>query len=137
MRMGWMATAVMAAGLASGALAEEAALTGPRLAVEPASFDFGSVVAGKEVEKSFVLRNVGTEDLVIEAVTPTCGCTVVGEYDKTIKPGSRTLVRLKLRTSAPGRVEKPVLIRWNDPARKPFELKLSATVTAAPAAGAR
>jgi hypothetical protein len=129
----WIGAGLLAASLCGVALAEEPA-AGPRLAVEPLSFDFGSVLSGKEVEKNFVLRNVGTEDVVIEAVTPTCGCTVVGEYDKTLKPGARTMVRLKLKTSAPGRVEKPVLIRWNDPAKQPIQLKLIATVTAAPAA---
>jgi hypothetical protein len=136
MRTSWLAAAVLVAGLAGGAAADEAvSQAGPRLAVEPASFDFGSLLLGKEVEKSFVVRNVGTEDLVIEEVVPTCGCTVVNkDFEKTLKPGARTVVRLKLKTVSTGRVEKAVLIRWNDPAHKPFELKLTANVTAPPAA---
>jgi uncharacterized protein DUF1573 len=136
----WMAAALLVAALAGGAFGDEAA-AGPRLAVEPASFDFGSVLSGKEVEKTFMARNVGTQDLVIQDVIPTCGCTVANkaDYPKTIKPGERSMIRLKLNVAAPPgvRIEKPVLIKWNNPAGKPYELKLAATVSAPPAPAAQ
>jgi hypothetical protein len=128
---------VLAACLAGPAMAGDE-VAGPHIAVEPASFDFGAVPLGKELEKNFVVRNVGSADLVIEQVVPTCGCTVVNkDYEKTLKPGARTIVRLKLKTMSAGRVEKSVLIRSNDVSGRPFELKLTADVAAEPAAPGR
>lgn len=134
--MKFVATLMLVGGLAAGAGAKDSPVAGPRLVVEPKAFDFGAILADREVATDFVLRNVGTEDVVIDATTATCGCTVADkDYDKLIKPGGRTVMRVKLKKSFPGRTEQSVLIRWNDPARKPLELKVSALVTASAAAG--
>ena len=53
-----------------------AAARAPRIAVEPPAFDFGSALPEKRSQKEFTLRNLGDEDLVIENVSTTCGCTV-------------------------------------------------------------
>jgi hypothetical protein len=103
---------------------------GPRISVEPASFDFGKVLPGKDLEKEFRIRNFGSEELVVESVVTTCGCTVAKGYAKTIKPGATTplLVTLRPNVSA-GRFERSVLIKTNDPVNARLEVKLVATVT--------
>jgi hypothetical protein len=47
----------------------------PKLVVEKADHDFGTVVEGKVVAHTFKLRNEGSADLVIKNVSPACGCT--------------------------------------------------------------
>lgn len=101
----------------------------PRISVEPTVFDFGKAQQEKTLEKEFTVRNLGNEDLVIESVSTTCGCTVAEGYSKVIKPGGSTPLRVKLQTrTSVGRLSRSVLIKSNDPAGRPLELKVEATV---------
>jgi hypothetical protein len=114
--------------------AEEAARV-PRVAISPERFDFGSVLPNQELFHAFVVRNVGSADLVLEKPTTSCGCTVVEGYTPLVKPGTSTTLKVKLKTPPnAGRLQKSVLVRSNDPARATVELKLEATVGEAPAA---
>ncbi len=105
------------------------AAKGPRFSIEPAAFDFGKAEQKKTLSKEFSIHNYGTEDLVIENVSTTCGCTVAEGYAKLIKPGGSTPLRVSLETRTyRGKVERKVLIRTNDPSAKVAELKVEATV---------
>lgn len=102
---------------------------GPRITVEPTVFDFGKAQQEKTLEKEFTIRNLGNEDLVIEGVSTTCGCTVAEGYAKVIKPGGSTPLRVKLQTrTAFGKLSRSVLVKSNDPSGRPLELKVEATV---------
>jgi len=109
--------------------AAKPATGGPRIAVEPPSFDFGKALQQKTLQKEFAIRNLGDADLVLDSVTTSCGCTVADGYGKLVKPGTSThmLVSLQTRTSA-GKLQKSVLIKSNDPSKGLYELKLEATV---------
>ncbi len=104
---------------------------GPRIAIEPPSFDFGKALQQKTLQKEFAIRNLGDADLVLDSVTTSCGCTVADGYSKLVKPGTSThmLVSLQTRTST-GKLQKSVLIKSNDPGKGLYELKLEATVAA-------
>jgi hypothetical protein len=129
-----MAAVVLLAGSAATAVAQQPApvsapARGPRISVEPAVFDFGKAQQEKTLEKEFTVRNLGNEDLVIESVSTTCGCTVAEGYSKVIKPGASTPLRVKLQTrTSSGRLSRSVLIKSNDPSGRPLELKVEATV---------
>ena len=117
-----------------GARAAEAkpAAGGPRITVEPPSFDFGKAVQNKTLQKEFSIRNLGDADLVLDSVTTSCGCTVADGYSKLVKPGTSTHMLVSLQTrSSSGKLQKSVLIKSNDPAKGTYELKLEATVSAA------
>jgi hypothetical protein len=126
----FFAALALAAGMAVAQVPVNAVTKGPRIAVEPAHFDFGQAVKGKELSKEFSIRNFGSEDLVIDNVSTSCGCTaaLINDKDKTIKPGGSAPLRVTLRTSAAGRIAKSVLIKSNDPAKGTYELKIEATV---------
>jgi hypothetical protein len=126
---------VLLAGVAS---AQETTKTGPRIRVEPASFDFGRALQNKTLEKAFTVKNYGDAELVLENVTTTCGCTVVEAGASALKPGASTSLRVTFETrTARGRVERSVLIKSNDAETPLLEVKLQATVqSAAAAAGA-
>jgi uncharacterized protein DUF1573 len=105
--------------------------TAPRIVVEPASFEFGTVKAGRAVDKEFVVRNHGRAELVIESVKTSCGCTAALTDSTTVKPGGSTPLRVTLTAPAePGRLEKSVLIKSNDPAHSTVEVKITATIAA-------
>lgn len=103
----------------------------PRIAVEPATFDFGKVRQERTLTKQFSIRNFGSADLAVENVSTTCGCTAALMDDKVIKPGRSAILRVTMETrSYKGKVERIVLIKTNDPVQQTFPLKLEATVTA-------
>jgi len=49
--------------------------------------DMGTVTEGQKLEVNFRFRNSGDKPLVIERVTPTCGCTVADPPKEPIAPG--------------------------------------------------
>lgn len=125
-----LGAALMAVGASAGE-AKPAAAGGPRIAVEPASFDFGKALTNKTLQKEFQIRNFGDADLVLDSVTTSCGCTVAEGYSKVIKPGASTHLQVSLQTrTSTGKLQKSVLIKSNDPAKGLYELKLEATVSA-------
>jgi hypothetical protein len=103
---------------------------GPRIAVEPESFDFGCVLQRKTLTKTFQITNVGNEDLVLEKPTTSCGCTAALIEDSVVKPGASVSLEVKLTTpSRLGFIEKRVFLRSNDPVRPTVQVPVSATVT--------
>ncbi len=110
----------------------EAAPKGPRIRVEPATFDFGKALPGKTLGTEFSLRNFGSEDLVIQSVSTTCGCTAALMDSKVIKPGRTTPLRVSLETREySGKVERKILVRSNDPTTSLLEIKVHVTVVPA------
>jgi len=108
--------------------------SGPRIAVEPTSFDFGEALPNKTLTKEFLVRNFGGSDLVIESISTTCGCTV-GQLDtRTLKPGMAVPLRVSLETRTySGALQRAVLVRSNDPTKALLELRVQAQVQPAPA----
>ena len=48
---------------------------GPRMEIEPESYDFGTVKQNQKLVHDFEIKNSGSEDLVIGRISTTCGCT--------------------------------------------------------------
>ncbi len=107
-------------------------IDGARIAVDPPSFDFGKVLPQKSLTREFSIRSFGAQDLVIENVSTTCGCTVADNLaKKVVKPGGSQPLRVTLTTPAnPGAITKSVMVRSNDAVRPLLEIKLKATVVA-------
>jgi hypothetical protein len=105
----------------------------PRIVVEPASFNFGTVKPRGVVQREFVLRNIGQTDLVIDSVVSSCGCAAILEGGDTTKLKAGASTPLRIRLTAPdraGRLEESVLIKSNDPAQPALEVKVEAVVAA-------
>ena len=119
-----------AAALAGPARGQDVSTTaGPRIRVEPASFDFGRAAQNKTLRKEFSIRNFGNQDLVIESVSTTCGCTAALMDSTVVKPGGTTPLRVSLETRAyRGRVVRSVMVKSNDPRVGLLEVKVEATV---------
>ncbi len=50
--------------------------------------EFKNVLEGQKLEVVFRFRNTGAKPLVIESVTPSCGCTVPSKPDEPVLPGN-------------------------------------------------
>jgi len=104
---------------------------GPRLRVEPVSFDFGRAQRERSLRKEFTLRNLGDGELVIESVSTTCGCTAAVAGERRVAPGRSTPLVVTLETRRySGRVERRVLVRSNDPKTPLLEIVVAVTVEA-------
>ncbi len=57
------------------------------IAFEEVSFDFGKIKEGDVVKHKFKFTNTGTNDLILENVKPSCGCTALDWPKDPIAPG--------------------------------------------------
>lgn len=63
---------------------------GPVILFEETTHDFKTVIEAKgEVKYDFEFKNTGDEDLVINNVRPSCGCTTPEWTKAPIKPGKK------------------------------------------------
>ena len=114
--------------LASAALAGEPC---PRLAIDEAVHDFGTVERGVRVAHTFVLRNGGDMPLRIEHVKSSCGCTVGVTSKRDIPPGQEGRVTVTLDTARlAGRTTKVATVYTNDPDSRTASLVLAGQVLA-------
>ncbi|MDO8632039.1 MAG: DUF1573 domain-containing protein, partial [Phycisphaerales bacterium] len=91
--------------------------------------DFGPTWVGPPLAHSFKITNGGDAPLEISRVKPSCGCTIAGNYPKTIAPGETgefpfSLASNKLR----GHFEKSITISSNDPVTPDLRLRLKGEV---------
>jgi Protein of unknown function (DUF1573) len=122
------AIVALAALLTAGAAAEE---TGPRIRVEPESFDFGRVQPHRTLRKDFRLLNLGDRNLEISRISRSCACTRAVADEMTLEPGQATPLHVEIETrDSSGRIEQRVLVRSNDPQTPVLEVRVSATVVA-------
>ncbi|MES2543901.1 MAG: DUF1573 domain-containing protein [Bacteroidota bacterium] len=86
----------------------------PMMSFENNEHDFGSIEKDSKVEYSFVFKNTGEADLVIEKAMGSCGCTIP-EYPKTpIKPGESEKIKVSFNSKGKsGNQEKSVTIITN------------------------
>jgi hypothetical protein len=102
---------------------------GPKLVIDPESWDFGRTLRNRALEKQFTVKNVGDAALVIDRITTTCGCTAALLDEKTLPPGKSAALKVTFQTQDfDGRVERKVVLRSNDRERDPLEIRLQATV---------
>ena len=140
----WLAAAVLAAGLALPARAQESPApaepeAAPAAAPDPNSpiatfaefaHDFGEVSRGQKVRHAFVVRNDGKVDLEVLNVAPTCGCTVA-QFDRTIAPGKEGTINAVVDTTRfSGRISKGLTVKTNDPAHPLVSLQIMGEVKA-------
>lgn len=111
-----------------------AALSAPKIDVNPPLFDFGVVTEGVIVARSFVVTNIGDAPLTIRAIRATCGCTATTDLAGTaLAPGESVALAVRVDTSGfSGAIAKDVRISSNDPATPEAVLWMLGTVTPLP-----
>ncbi|MCA1580483.1 MAG: DUF1573 domain-containing protein [Acidobacteria bacterium] len=108
--------------------AKAAVVAAPKIEVIPETKDAGIVAKGQVIETTFLIKNNGGSDLMINDARPGCGCTVAN-FDKVIKPGGEGKVVTSVDTKAfSGPISKSVLLVSNDPERGQINLFIKATV---------
>ena len=111
---------VLLAGFAWGA---------PKLVVDQAVYDFGSVPQGEKVLHNFVLSNIGDAPLNIDKVRSSCGCTAALLSAGNLLPGEKGELKASFDSDRfRGQVSKTIYLYSNDPVSPVAQLKIKGEV---------
>ncbi len=88
---------------------------GAEISWDKNTHDFGDIIQGEKVEKTFKFRNIGTEPLIITNVQVTCGCTTPKGWTRDpINPNESSEITVLFdSTNKMGRQNKVVTIVSN------------------------
>lgn len=112
------------------ALAGQKSQAGPRMEIEPEEHDFGNVQQDQTLVHDFLVQNTGTEELVIEKISTSCGCTAAIPSDRVVPPGGSTTLRVTVETRKyKGILHNSISLASND-ARRVRTVRVQAFVEA-------
>ena len=78
------------------------------------TYDFGDLLRGPAAPHKFEFTNTGNQPMIIQDVTPSCGCTNVDWIKSPVLPGQKGWIQLSLKTEEQkGVFNKEVYIRSN------------------------
>ncbi len=105
----------------------------PLISLESTNLDLGDVVNGVVVTRELNVQNDGAGDLIIEAVTTSCGCTQATIDPMIILPGNNGTLRVTFDSGAHGpKVTGPLIrqifIASNDPQKPEVSVELIANI---------
>ncbi len=105
----------------------------PSIRLEQEQFDLGTVQNGEVRSFEVALSNQGSSDLVIEAVSTSCGCTTARVIPTTLRPGESGSLQVTFDSGAHGPEElgavvRQVFIASNDPDQPEVEFRLTADI---------
>jgi hypothetical protein len=101
-----LAVAVISTGAFAQAKADDIAK------IQSETIDQGKLEVDHPVTATFVVKNTGNKDLIIESANPTCGCTI-GDYTKTpIKPGETGKIEGTFNAKSLGVFEKHMTVKF-------------------------
>ena len=76
------------------------------------TYDFGKVEQGVPATATFTVTNIGSEPLMIENASPSCGCTV-SDFTKTeIAPGKTGYIKATFNAANLGVINKSVTVKF-------------------------
>lgn len=105
----------------------------PNLVLGDTEVDLGEVINGEVLTLEIPVQNSGNEELVIEAVTTSCGCTSAEVQPTTIAPGDEGVLHIQYDSGAHGPeangpVLRQIFIASNDPDQPEAEFRILANV---------
>ncbi|HUZ61749.1 MAG TPA: DUF1573 domain-containing protein [Hanamia sp.] len=76
------------------------------------TYDFGKIKQNVPATATITVTNIGTDPLLIEQATPSCGCTV-SEYTKTpIAPGKTGTIKATYNAAVVGHIDKTLTVKF-------------------------
>ena len=105
----------------------------PDVTVTPTNRDLGSVGSTDVVNLIYAVVNEGNEDLVVDRVVTSCGCTTAELSNNIIPPGHRADLKVRFDAGfhkmAPGeQVVRIVSLKTNDPDTPIAIARMTATI---------
>ena len=106
------------------------------LVLKQVGYDFGKIQQGRPVTHLFEVSNAGTEDLRIENVQASCGCTTPEWSTDPVKPGGTSIIKVGYNAASEGPFQKTVTVIFNGNQTKTIQISgtvFKAAATSAPA----
>ncbi|WNJ18813.1 DUF1573 domain-containing protein [Pontibacter sp. G13] len=101
----------------------------PNIQFDVLEYDGGSVIEGEKVQVKYTFTNTGKDDLVLETVRASCGCTATAPKDKVIPGGATSeIVATFDSRGRSGKQQKTITVKSNDPDQPNVLLKLKVYV---------
>jgi hypothetical protein len=76
------------------------------------TYDLGKVKQNVPATATFVVTNIGTEDLLIEQANPTCGCTISDYTKSPIAPGKTGTIKATYNAANLGHIDKTLTVKF-------------------------
>ena len=95
------------------AQAQEEAVDGAKIAFEQKVINYGKVEKGGNGTRVFKFIKEGTEPLVLNSVSASCGCTTPKWTREPIAPGTEGEITVKYDTNRMGNFHKTVTVQSN------------------------
>lgn len=107
-----------------------AAFSQPKLKVVGGdTYNWGEVrLKDSPLKAKIKLTNVGTEELIIQNVKPSCGCTTAPLDKDKLAPGDTSTLEVSMKISKGGRTMKNIRISSNDPDKPQENIRIQANV---------
>ncbi len=100
----------------------------PFVHIETTTHNFGKILQGEEVAYTFIIKNIGNDDLILRNVKSSCGCTTSKVTTEPIKPGHTGSVELVFdSTGRKGKQTKSVTV-WTNAKPMSYNLKITAEI---------
>jgi Protein of unknown function (DUF1573). len=91
-------------------------------------YDFGNLKEDEVYNGYFIVKNTGSNDLILYDVKAECGCTLVNSYKNLIRPKDTSIIRFAFSTMGKSGVQnKTITINANTDSAT-YHLKLRACV---------
>ncbi len=100
----------------------------PAAEFDTTKFDFGVAYPQNKLVHDFIFKNAGNEELKIEQVRTSCGCTAAVLSKESIPAGATGAISVTMSTSVPGKMHKTATVVTNDPRNREIVLDILANV---------
>jgi hypothetical protein len=102
----------------------------PRIEISGGTrYQLGMFDEGEKIVRVFLVKNIGTDTLVIDDVSTSCGCAVAEETEFHVPPKDSARLKIIIDTNElSGPVKKEVYIESNDPQRNELTITLNAFI---------
>jgi Protein of unknown function (DUF1573) len=116
-------------GLAEGPPLAETVENAPRVEIDEAHYNFGTMQRGTTKSHEFTIKNVGTAPLKLTVGQTSCKCTLGDVSGKPVAPGESTQVRLEWSAkSDQGPFRQTATVLTNDPLQSQVELAIEGEI---------
>ncbi|KAA9039257.1 DUF1573 domain-containing protein [Ginsengibacter hankyongi] len=76
------------------------------------TYDLGKVKQNVPATATFVVTNIGKEDLLIDQANPTCGCTISDYTKAPIAPGKTGVIHATYNAANLGHIDKTLTVKF-------------------------
>ncbi len=77
------------------------------------TYDLGKVKQNVPATATFVVTNIGKEDLIIAQANPTCGCTISDYTKSPIAPGKTGTIKATYNAANLGHIDKTLTVKFD------------------------